>query len=309
QICDEFRRLMADMGSHRSTLPELEGARQDVHAFFLGGIGGEIEVMEEMRRELLSQIEGGPRLRREELDHFRKKLAKSAGMVRTELQKVFAYLLAHDPRNLYRRGGARSQREILFRQFRADVEITEQLYHAVNRMDRYMRGAIVPSDLLQTIADRVDESGSVASLFDPDHALFLNALVDEVLEILLPELEEVLTYSGIWYDDFENVERRSKTLAELCTAFKSAYRDRSGLRETMASRIAEGDLKARDGAQAMEVLDTFHHRALAGMIRSIDQILVDLEGALLQWQRGVARRAFAREEWGHSEPLRRREKR
>ena len=306
-VCDELRTWMVDLASYESAIPQLAEARDDVRAFFLRRVGKVIDQVEELSRELGSE-DHGTRGRREVQDGLRKRLAKDSGMVRTELQKIFAHLLAHDPRNLYRCGGALSQRDILFRQFQDDVEITEQLYLTVSRLDRYLRGAIVPSDLLQMIADRIDLEGSVSCLFDPDYSLFLNALVEEVVEILLPELEEALTLSGIWYDDFENVERKSKALSELCAAFKAVYNDRYSLRLALWDHIESG----RGGevpASALELFDSFRHSEFANQIRGIDQVLVDLEGAVLQWEKGVARRAFALEEWQEAEPLKRRGRR
>lgn len=305
-VCGELKRFVADLGTYHSAIAPLQEAREDVQTFFSGKIGHEIEELEDMERQLFMEARKELRFRRHELADFRKKLAKSTGMVRTELQKIFAHLFTNDPRNLYRAGGPRSQQEILYRQFRRDVEITEQLYHAVRRLDTYMRGAIVPSDLLQMIADKIEEEGSIGCLFEQDYALFLTALVDEVLEILLPELEEVLHLDGIWYDDFENVEHKSKLLSALCGTFKSFYTDRYGLRREIEKRIAREAMPPDTGVQLIRgVFDTFRHREVAENIREVDQALIDLEGSLLQWEKGVARRAFAREEWRRAEPLQR----
>lgn len=230
-------------------------------------------------------------------------------MVRTELQKIFAHLFARDPRNFYRAGGPRSQQEILFRQFRRDVEVTEMLYTAVRRLDTYMRGAIIPSDLINMIAEKIEAERSIACLFDDDYATFLNDLVDEVLEILLPDLQEVLYLDGIWFDDFENIEGKAKMLADACLSFKVFFRERRGLREAVQRQLAAAGRNSRsigrDG-EVMAAFDTYRYREVAEGVRSVDQILVDLEGTLLQWEKGIAKRAFAEEEWGRAVPLERR---
>lgn len=309
-VCGELRRFVADLGSYQSAIPELEEARGDVRAFFTGRIGREIEEIELLQSQMFLEASRELRFRRGELDSFRRKLAKSTGMVRTELQKIFAHLFTSDPRNLYRQTAPRTQQEILYRQFARDVEITDQLYHAVRRLDTYMRGAIVPSDLLQMIAGKIERETSIGCLFEQDYALFLTALVDEVLEILLPELQEVLTLDGIWYDDFDSVDKKSQVLRVLCTTFKAFYVDRYGLRMALEDEVRAHDDDLTGGLEVMRrVFDTFRHKEVAEMIRHLDQILVDLEGALLQWEKGIARRAFGREEWRTAEPFQRKERR
>ena len=240
---------------------------------------------------------------------YRKILAKGTGMVRTELQKIFAHLFVRDPRNLYRSRGSRSQQAILFRQFKRDVEITGMLYNAVRKLDTYMRGAIIPSDLIQMIASKIEREGSIACLFESDYSMFLNDLIDEVLEILLPELHEVLYLDGIWFDDFENIEQKGKMLSEACLSFKILYSERFGLRQAIAERIAAAssvDVGDPRLAGILEAFDTHRHREVAERVRTIDQVLVDLEGTLLQWEKGIAKRAFAHDEWREAMPLRRR---
>lgn len=308
-VCGDLRRVMKDLAAYRSAVPELHAAREDVRTFFGGRVGREIEGIEELLDAVGVSAGLERRSRRPELDGFRKRLAKSIGMVHTELQKIFAHLFASDPRNIYRLDGARSEQEILVRQFRREVEITEHLYNAVRRLDTYVRGAIVPSDLLQMIADRIEREGRIECLFDADFALFLTALVDEVLAILLPELGEVLHLDGIWYDDFEAVERKSQVLFRICTSFKAFYQDRYGLRLELESRMASLHRAPAELASVRQVFDTFRFGEVAQSIRELDQVLVDLEGALLQWEKGVARRAFARSEWQLAEPFQRKERR
>lgn len=311
-VCGDLRRFVEDLSSYHSAIPELEDAREDVQMFFAGPVSVEIDSLELMREELVRTSEQ-LYLRKEDLDPYRKRLAKSSGMVRTELQKVFAHLFARDPRNLYRASGPRSQQEILFRQFRRDVELTEDLYHAVRRLDTYMRGAIIPSDLLQMIADKIEAEESISCLFEQDYALFLESMIDEVLKILLPELEGVLQLDGIWYDDFENVEHTSKDLRDLGTAFKAFYLDRYGLRQALERRVEGQESGLGEGSEGLAVIrdifDTFRHHQVAQLIRDFDQVLVDLEGALLQWEKGIARRAFARDEWREAVPLQRKSRR
>ncbi len=311
KVCSGLRRFVADLSTFHSTLGELEEAREDVKAFFYGNISGTIDEIADFQQIVFAPHAGEASSRRQELDSFRKILAKGTGMVRTELQKIFAHLFARDPRNLYRTLGARGQQEILFRQFRRDVEVTEMLYTAVRKLDTYMRGAIIPSDLINMIAEKIEQEESVACLFDDDYATFLNDLIDEVLEILLPDLEEVLYLDGIWFDDFESIERKGKMLTEACISFKVSYHERSGLRQavevelTAGSENREGDPDERRAA-VLAAFDTHRYREVAEGVRSIDQILIDLEGTLLQWEKGIAKRAFAEEEWGRAVPLQRR---
>ena len=304
----ELRRFIASLSTYHSSIPELEEARGDVKAFFASHVGGVIREVETLHQRFF----GDPdlRLTRRETDLYRKKLAKSAGMVRTELQKIFAHLFVRDPRNIYRPQGQLNQKEILFRQFRGEVRLTRQIYYAVRRVDRYMRGAIVPSDLLQMIASRVDREQSISCLFEADFQLFLTSLIDEVLEILVPELQEVLYIDGIWYDDFENIEQKSKMLIRSCLTFRSLFRDRSGLRQEMADRIEQmGEGADSNVASLLEVCDRFRYHEISAAIRGIDQVLVDLEASLLQWEKGLARRAFAQESWSEAELLERRDRR
>lgn len=308
-----LRRLIANLSSYHSSIPELEEARGDVRAFFASHVGGVIGEVESLHKRFFNDPD--IRLTRRETDLYRKKLAKSAGMVRTELQKIFAHLFVRDPRNIYRPQGGRSQKEILFRQFRGEVRVTRQIYHAVRRVDRYMRGAIVPSDLLQMIANRVEREQSIACLFEADFQLFLTSLVDEVLEILVPELQELLYIDGIWYDDFEGVELKSKMLVRSCLAFRELFKDRSGLRQEMVDRLrriraSSTESSTDEASQALlEVCDQFRALEVAAAIRGIDQVLVDLEATLLQWEKGLARRAFAQEAWNDAELLERRDRR
>ena len=308
EICADLRRIIEDLDTYHSMIPELEEARGDVRTFFTGHIAGTIQELEALEDEIFRDPLISSRGRRAELHLFRQKLAKGSGMVHTELQKIFAHLFARDPRNLYRAMGPRSQQEILFRQFKKDVEITAELYAAVRRMDRYMRGAIVPSDLLQMIASRIEREHSVACLFESDYHLFLSSLLDEVLEILLPELQEVIYLDGIWYDDFESIEQSSQMLREVCIAFRALYDERISLHRRIVGRITIGPSEEEEEAlrRAEAIFETHRFRDFAERIRRFDQVLVDLEGTLLQWEKGVARRAFAREEWSDDEPLARR---
>lgn len=308
-ICGDLRKFMDDFGTYHSAIPELEEARGDVRTFLFAHIDKAIGEIDEEKDRIFTKSVQGLRVDKTELESFRKKLAKASGVVRTELMKIFAHLLARDPRNLYRES-PRSQRDILRLQFKRDVDITETLYAAVRGLDRYMRGAILPSDLLQMTAERIERERSVTCLFDPDYALFLNALVEEILERLLPELRGVLELDGIWYDDFESIQKKVKSLYETSITFKVFYAERCELREKVGARqrvYDKIDQRAKDMVGAMlDVFSTHKYRAVAESIRAIDQTLVDLEGTLLQWEKGIARRAFAREEWRNDEPFRRR---
>ncbi len=309
--CRDLRKFMRDFSSYHSAITELEEAREDIRTFFYGYIDDEIDKLDDLRKEVFCEIMGEIRVtRRDDLTIFRKKLAKGAGVVRTELQKFFAHLLTSDPRNLYKKSGDKTQQAILFLQFKRDVEVTEQLYTAVRKLDTYMRGAIVPSDLLQMTAERIERERSVECLFDQDYSLFLNALIDEILERLLPELEGVLDLDGIWYDDFESINAKGKRLADECRTFRVFYTERTGLRDKVSARkmiYKKMDQRCRDQIWAiLDVFNTHRYREVAESIRSIDQILVDLESTLLQWEKGIARRAFAKEEWRDAEPLQRR---
>ena len=311
--CQEVRRFTEDLAGYRSTIPELEEARGDARVFFSSQINSTVEEIRTQHEALFQRPEEAPRPSTAELEVFRKRLAKGSGMVRTELQKIFAHLFARDPRNLYRVLGPRSEKEILFRQFRSDVDVTDRLYNTVRRLDTYMRGAIVPSDLLLSIAEKIEREGSIACLFEPDYRNFLDALIDEVLATLVPELQEALTLDGIWYDDFENIETKSKMLTNACIMFRALYTERYGLREAVEINSLTfkelADDNSREWMRAMlHTFDTFRYKDVADSVRRLDQVLTDLEGSLLQWEKGVARRAFALEEWSSAEPYQRRGK-
>ena len=150
----------------------------------------------------------------------------------------------------------------------------------------------------------------VACLFEPDFAIFLNALIEEILETLRPELEGVLDLDGIWYDDFESIQAKSQRLSDVCLTFRVFYAERSELREKVSNRkmiYKKMDQSCQDQIWAiLDVFNSHRFREVAASIRAIDQILVDLEVTLLQWEKGIARRAFAREEWRDAEVLQRR---
>jgi len=307
--CGELRKFIANLSSYHSAIPQLEEARENVEAFFYRHISIEIDGIEALQRTISPEM--AARLPQRELNLFRKKLGKGAGLVRTELQKIFAHLLAHDPRNIYRATGERSEQEILFLQFKRDVELTEQLYDAVRALDTYMRGAIIPSDLIKLTAERIRRDRSVGCLFEPDYSLFFNALLDEIAEQLLTELYEILDLDGIWYDDYENIRGKAKILYDLCTTFKAHYLERYGLREEIRAKVAimkglRGERRHDSFEAILEVFNTYRYEEMADGIMKIDQTLVDLEGSLLQWEKGIARRAFAKPEWGAAEPFRRR---
>lgn len=292
-VCHQLRRFMRDFSKYHSVIPELQEAREVARAAFSWHISDEIQMINDTRHDAFA--EGAD----QELDRFRRKLARAFGVVRTELQKIFAYLLGSDPRNLYRAGGRRSQKDILFRQFKHDVEVTQQLYVSIRRLDTYMRGAIVPSDLLALTADRIEREESISYLLESEeYALFLNALVDEVLEQLVPEVQAVLDLEGVWYDDYENIQKKTDELKQACIALRELYRERSELRAEVA--------KVADQQSVLEVFNRFRYAEYADRVRQLNQLLVDLESTLLQWERGISRRAFAREEWREEEPLQRR---
>ena len=147
-------------------------------------------------------------------------------------------------------------------------------------------------------------------LFEPDYSHFLHALIDEIAETLLPEVEGVLDLDGIWYDDYESIQSKIIKLSDVCLSFRVFYAERSELREKVSSRkmiYKKMEQRCRDQIYAiLDVFNTHRYREIADSIRSIDQILVDLEATLLQWERSIAQRAFAREEWRDAEPLQRR---
>lgn len=309
--CRDIRKFMKNFSAYHSAIPELEEARGDIQAFFFNHIDAEIDKIDALRGDVFCDIMGEIRVNtRQDLKLFRKRLAKGTGVVRTEFQKFFAYLLASDPRNIYRQSGHKTQQEILFLQFKRDVEITERLFTAVHKLDRYMRGAIVPSDLLQTTCDKIETERSVACLFEADYELFLRSLIDEIVETLLPEIKGVLDLDGIWYDDYENIQAKIKKLSDVCITFRAFYTERFELREKVSARkmiYKSMEQRCRDQIYAiLDVFNTHRYREIAESIRSIDQILVDLEVTLLQWERAIAQRAFAREEWRDTEPLQRR---
>ena len=303
-ICHELRRFIGNLSKYRSAIPELQDARENVQLFFTNYAGGEIEEIELLEQALFTNVIHADDEEPRDLGPFRRKLAKCTGRIRTELQKVFAHLFACDPRNLYRHEGPRTEKEILFRQFHHDVELTADLYKAVLKLDTYMRGAIIPSDVIKMISDKIDKEKTVACLFESDYYFFLDALIDEVLDILLPEIRSVLNLDGIWYDDFENIDNKARMLAQACLEFRMLYAERSGLREEIQKAAGE------DGAEGLEhalaVCDTYRYHDVSRRIREIDQILVDLEGTFLQWQMGITRRAFALEAWRRQQPLERR---
>lgn len=291
-IGEHLRRFIEEFGRHKSVIAEVREAREAVSTAFAWHIVDELTEIERLRPELSLR---GPA----ELDRFRLRLAKAFGVVRNELQKVFAYLLANDPRNVYREQGPQSQKQILFRQFRRDVEITAQLYNAIRGLDRYMRGAIIPSDLLEVTAEHIQREASAANILDSaEYEDFLNSLCEEVLEQLLPELQSAINLEGVWYDDYENLQRKSEQISSAFIAFREQYRERRLLRDQV-TKVA-GALEVR------EVFNRFGHIEIAQRLRGLNQALVDLEGTLLQWERGVSNRAFALEEWREEEPLKRR---
>lgn len=291
-IGEHLRRFIEDFAKHKSNIADVREARETVCTAFAWHIVEELSDIERSRPELPDK---GPA----ELDRFRRRLAKALGVVRNELQKVFAYLLANDPRNVYREQGPQSQKQILFRQFRRDVEVTAGLYTAIRGLDRYMRGAIIPSDLLEVTAERIQREASAANILDSEeYEEFLNALCEEVLEQLLPELQSAINLEGVWYDDYENLQRKSEQISSAFIAFREQYRERRRLRDQV-TKVAN-DLLVRD------VFNRYGHLEIAERLRGLNQALVDLEGTLLQWERGVSNRAFAREEWREEEPLKRR---
>lgn len=309
--CHNVRKFISGFSSRSSSVAELEAARCDVRSFYFNHIDGEIDRIDNLRKEVFREIQGEILVsRREDLKHFRKKLAKSTGVVRTELQKFFAYLLVNDPRNLFRITSRKTQKEILTLQFKRDVEMTETLYTAVRKLDTYMRGAILPSDLLQSTAEKIETERSVECLFEQDYELFIHALIDEIVETLVPEVEGVLDLDGIWYDDYENIRAKIDKLADVCKSFRVFYAERSGLREKVGARkmiYKKMERRCRDQIFAiLDVFNTHRYREIAESIRSMDQILVDLEGTLLQWERAISKRALARDEWRDAEPLPRR---
>lgn len=306
KLCSGLRQFVNDLATFHSAIPELEEARADVRTFFFSPIQSAIDEITDLQRIVFTRRTGEVSSHRNELDSFRKILAKVMGMVHTELQKIFAHLFVRDPRNLYRANGTRSEQEILFRQFQRDVELTDMLYTAVRRLDTYMRGAIIPSDLIQMIADKIEGERSVACLFEPDYASFLNDLIDEVQAILIPEMHEVLCLDGIWFDEYESIERKAKMLSDVCLSFQAFFKERHGLRKEVRARMAGGNGHAGAVREVFESFETYRHREVAAQIRNIDQILVDLESTLLQWEKGISQRAFAKNEWRQAEPLRRR---
>lgn len=92
----------------------------------------------------------------------------------------------------------------------------QRLAALLNLQAAILRGAIIPSDLINMISGKIEEDKSLACLFEADYATFLNDLIDEVLEILLPDLQEVLYLDGIWFDDFESIEHKGKMLSDVC---------------------------------------------------------------------------------------------
>jgi len=282
KVCEGLHQFVVDLATFHSNIVELEEAREDVKTFFYSHISGSIEEISDLHKIVFATEPGEVSARRKELNSFRKILAKIMGMVRTELQKIFAHLFVRDPRNLYRARGARTQQEILFRQFRSDVEVTEMLYTAVRRLDTYMRGAIIPSDLIQMIAAKIETEKSVVCLFELDYSSFLKDLIEEVQEILLPEINEVLYLDGIWFDEFENLERKTRMLADVCLSFRAFFQERQGLRVEIARQIAP--YKNTDGGEprrnlravlgAFDTFETFRYQDVAECVRSIDQILV-----------------------------------
>lgn len=312
-ISHDLRKFAEDLATFHSSIPELDEARGTAQTLFRGQLEQAISDVESLQQELFESDDDLAEryLPEDKLVAFRKKLAKSAGRVRTDLQKIFAHLLARDPRNIFRAKGARTEQEILFRQFKREVAVTERLYKAVRRLDTYMRGAIVPSDLLQMVADKIEREGSIACLFDPDYKMFFDALIEESLEILIPELHDVLNLDGIWYDDFENIESKSRMLSNACLVFKALFAERWGLRqeiEVSSMTFQElQDTRVESWMRSLlETFNTYRHREIAASVRLLDQVLVDLEGALLQWEQGITRRAFARAEWRQAVPLKRR---
>lgn len=312
-VSHDLRRFAEDLATFHSSIPELEEARGTARTLFRGQLEQAINTVEVAQKELFGSGDdlAERHLPEDQLIAFRKKLAKSAGRVRTDLQRIFAHLLARDPRNLFRAKGPRSEQEILFRQFKREVAVTERLYTAVRRLDTYMRGAIVPSDLLQLVADKIEREGSIACLFDPDYKMFFDALVEESLETLIPELHDVLNLDGIWYDDFENIETKSSMLSDACLVFKALFTERWGLRQEIeVSSLTFHELqdpRIESWMRSMlQTFNTYRHREIAASVRLLDQVLVDLEGALLQWEQGITRRAFALPEWQQAVPLKRR---
>jgi len=309
-VCTDLQHFIADFLKYHSAIPELEEAREDVKAFFHGHILSEIEKIEAVRA--VFEEAQGRRITAQTVYRVRRVLGKGTGLVRTELQKIFAHLFVADPRNVYRTSSVRSEQEILYLQFRREVEVTSELYAAVRRLDTYMRGAIIPSDLIKLTARRIEIEASVACLFEPDYSLFFDALLEEISEQLLPELYAILDLDGIWYDDYENIRVKAKMLTDVCITFKALYQERYGLREEVHARITLPGPMSQDQLDyvrsVMQVFNSYRHREVAESIRSIDQILVDLEGSLLHWEKGLARRAFAKAEWSTAEPFQRRTK-
>lgn len=272
RVCRLMQAELAPTLAQPSHIPELETARRNAELGF-GSLASTV----------IKDVEAYPsRIQDDDLPAVRRLLCLSIGRIYSFLRDTFGEIVASDPRSLH------DSDYYLSRRFPREIDEAEWLYASVDHLNRRLQGIVKmwrgPFARFSVLLDQEATVPSEAAWSE------MASVLDLLTEGLTTHLQEVLTLSGIRFDEMEPIDHYAYDVPH----------DGHSLRDTYAlARDTIGRLKARAGrsfdARRQSVEDLVECHAafsvrMVELLRRIDRSLHDLSAYVPLWLDSIEKR-------------------
>ena len=232
---------------------------------------------------VIQDIEAYPSsIQDDDLPAVRRLLCLSIGRIYSFLRDTFGEIVASDPRSLH------DSDYYLSRRFPREIDEAEWLYASVDRLNSRLNAISLlwrqEFERLTTLMGKEATVPSAAVWADMASTLAL------LIEGLTSHLQEVLTLSGIRFDEMEPIDHYAYDVPHDCHSLLDTYSLARQTIERLHPRNAE-TLEAR--CQIIEDLLVCHavfSERLVDLLRSIDRSLSDLSAYVPLWLDSIERR-------------------
>ena len=272
RVCRLMQAELAPTLAQPSHIPELETARRNAELGFRS-----------LASTVIKDIEAYPaRIQGDDLPAVRRLLCLSIGRIYSFLRDTFGEIVASDPRSLH------DSDYYLSRRFPREIDEAEWLFSSVDHLNRRLQGIVkmwgghfnrVTTQL--SAEQTVPSAGSWAEMA---------SVLDLVTEGLTTHLQEVLTLSGIRFDEMEPIDHYAYDVPHDCHSLLDTY---ALARETIDRLKGKAGDSFDARRQSVEDLIQCHAAFSARMVerlRRIDRSLHDLSAYVPLWLDSIEKR-------------------
>jgi hypothetical protein len=272
QVCRLLQTKLLPALEEPSVIPSLDTARRNaVYSYHA------------LHNTVITKLEKYPyRIEPDQAPAVRRLLCVSIGKIYAFLRDTFGEIVAHDPRGLH------DSDYYLSRRFPQDIEEAEWLYATVDRLNEYLQGlGELWARQLKHLTEQMESERLLLSRKSWEEVdAFMSILIDG----LSPKLKEVLTLSGIRYDEMEPLDEYAFEIPHYARLILEVYQISRKTIDRLKARSAES-LEARH--QHLEDILACHAMAcsrLTELMTTIEQAIQDLLAYVPLWLDSIEKR-------------------